>query len=134
MKSLQRFKSLKSLAASFALLLSGDAIWAANDRVPIHQGLVSINVGGQALIAADGRNFSEDVCDRKIMPQSSCRTMAGMKGTQDPLLYQSYRSGPQNYRFDVPEGRYAVTLHFAEPATGVGADSVFHVEIGGWRV
>ena len=134
MKSLQRFKSLKSLAASFALLLSGDAIWAANDRVPIHQGLVSINVGGQALIAADGRNFSEDVCDRKIMPQSSCRTMAGMKGTQDPLLYQSYRSGPQNYRFDVPEGRYAVTLHFAEPATGVGADSVFHVEIGGRRV
>ena len=68
MKSLQRFKSLKSLAASFALLLSGDAIWAANDRVPIHQGLVSINVGGQALIAADGRSLMQSEQSEAAIP------------------------------------------------------------------
>lgn len=35
-------------------------------------------------------------------------------GTSNDPLYQTQRMNPEQYRFDVPDGQYEVTLHFAE--------------------
>ena len=39
---------------------------------------------------------------------------AGVSGTSDDPLYQHYRETPADYRFDVDNGDYEVTLRFAE--------------------
>ncbi|HEX9824688.1 MAG TPA: S8 family serine peptidase [Actinomycetota bacterium] len=48
-------------------------------------------------------------------------------GTTDDALYRAIRLDPGSYRFDVPDGRYAVTLRFAEPAKRAAGTRVFDV-------
>ncbi|XVV15178.1 glycoside hydrolase family 2 TIM barrel-domain containing protein [Actinoplanes sp. CA-131856] len=53
-------------------------------------------------------------------------------GTEEDPLYQTYRKGMTAYRFDVPDGRYEVTLRFAEISA---TDSrVFDVALNGTPV
>ena len=49
--------------------------------------------------------------------------------TQTPL-YFTFQSGMSAYRFDVPDGSYAVTLMFAEPSAKPG-ERVFDVSVNG---
>ncbi len=53
-------------------------------------------------------------------------------GTHDDTLYQTFRYGREKlrYRFAVPDGRYRVELHFAEPWYGRGGG----VDARGWRL
>jgi beta-galactosidase len=63
--------------------------------------------------------------------------------TEEDPLYQTYRKGMSAYRFDVPDGRYRVTLRFAEitsagdtggDGTAVPApDGTVRVPVG-WRI
>ncbi|MEV4351043.1 glycoside hydrolase family 2 TIM barrel-domain containing protein [Actinoplanes sp. NPDC049596] len=64
-------------------------------------------------------------------------------GTDEDPLYQTYRKGMTAYRFDVPDGRYRVTLRFAEitSAGDTGGDGTAVPAPGGtvqvpvgWRV
>ncbi|XVU27944.1 glycoside hydrolase family 2 TIM barrel-domain containing protein [Actinoplanes sp. CA-054009] len=48
-------------------------------------------------------------------------------GTDEDPLYQTYRKGMTAYRFDVPDGRYEVTLRFA----GVEGPAAFDVALNG---
>ena len=45
---------------------------------------------------------------------TSHHTTDPIGNTQDDPLYQSERYGDFSYKFDVPDGRYDITLHFAE--------------------
>lgn len=66
-----------------------------------------------------------------------------VNGSEEDPLYQTYRKGMSAYRFDVPDGRYRVTLRFAEitsagdiggDGTAVPApDGAVQVPVG-WRV
>ena len=126
---------LVGLYAQVVTLLgfSGAAMAAVDGSRPppsALQGVVSLNVGGKAYVASDGRHFSGDDCAVE-QPDSACANMASIKGTQHIPLYQSYRLGEQTYDFEVPDGDYAVTLHFAEPFDQAVGSRVFDVRIQG---
>jgi len=52
----------------------------------------------------------------------------------DPRLYDSYRTGQFSYRVPVPDGKYKVTLRFAEPTASAAGERVFDVSVNGKRV
>jgi hypothetical protein len=95
--------------------------------------------GGGAYTDAEGNLWS---ADRAYSPGSWGYVGGSSYGVSDPIantqddpLYQSQRYGDFSYKFDVPNGRYDVTLHFAEiyyPA-GPGGRR-FDVYIEGLRV
>jgi len=52
-------------------------------------------------------------------------------GTDQPALYENYRSGIAAYRVPVANGRYRVTLHLFEPAEDAAGKRVFDVAVSG---
>jgi len=57
-----------------------------------------------------------------------------IKGTADQPLYYSYLDSLQGYRFDVKDGKYNVTLYFAESKDLLPGQRVFDVTINGQPV
>ncbi len=55
-------------------------------------------------------------------------------GTTDDLLFQKYREIVGEYRFQVPNGTYQVTLRFAEFTVTNATDRRMHITIEGTRV
>lgn len=53
-----------------------------------------------------------------------------ISGTTEPPVYFTYRTGPDAYRIDVPDGRYEVELRFAEPTAAPG-ERVFGIALNG---
>ncbi len=49
--------------------------------------------------------------------RQSCGTDRNIINTNDDPIYQTQQVGIQSYRFDVPNGRYEIILHFAELTT-----------------
>ena len=62
------------------------------------------------------------------------RTHHRIFNTGEEPLFQSAHTGEATYRFDVPPGRYAVELGFAEPAHDAAGERVFDVRLNGRRV
>jgi len=59
-------------------------------------------------------------------------TSQRVKGTDDSPLYQSQRFGQSfSYIFDLPNGKYKVTLHFAETLMDIGGIEFFDIYIQG---
>lgn len=56
--------------------------------------------------------------------------------TNCPLIYESERYSMDDYKFDVPSGKYTVILHFAETYEGIYGEGerVFSVSINGKKV
>ena len=56
--------------------------------------------------------------------------------TNCPLIYESERYSMDDYKFDVPSGKYTVILHFAETYEGIYGEGerVFDVSINGKEV
>lgn len=59
---------------------------------------------------------------------------AEIAGTDDDPLYRSVRYDVGAYRFDLPDGKYAVTLKFCEPHYGEVHKRSFSVDLQGKRV
>lgn len=55
-------------------------------------------------------------------------------GATQPELYSAYREGAFQYRVPVPDGRWLVTLHFAEPDASLAATRTFSVKAEGASV
>ena len=87
----------------------------------------AINVGGPPYSSTDGIDFEADE-DRV---SGAAATLDGIKGSQDPFLYESLRSGEVSVSRAVPNGSYDVTLYFAEPAEVSGGGRVFDALIEG---
>lgn len=64
----------------------------------------------------------------------STRTHHRIFNTGEDPLFQSARTGEATYRVEVPPGRYAVELGFAEPAHDAAGERVFDVRLNGRRV
>jgi beta-galactosidase len=97
-------------------------------------------------VAGDGRRFgsdnfflggSGDKLQRGEAGEIGPENLAGagatkFEGTQDPLLYQHYRSGSFGYGIPLENGSYEVTLGFVEPdAQVVAGERTFDVLAGG---
>lgn len=102
---------------------------------------VSINVGSNAqYFDASGNIWIED----RPYSKGSFGYIGGnasffargeiIKGTPDVPLYYSYLDSLQGYRLDVKDGRYKVTLYFAESKDLQPGQRVFDVTINGQTV
>lgn len=81
-------------------------------------GIVRINAGGELYTDTEGNEW---IADQPYGPNTCGYEEGGLYSTADPIgntendaLYQTERWGMTAYRFDVPNGDYEVTLHFAE--------------------
>lgn len=63
--------------------------------------------------------------------QAGGQTAADIQGTTDDAIYQTHHFGPAGmaYRFEVPNGRYTVKLHFAETYWTQAGQRVFDVQV-----
>lgn len=60
--------------------------------------------------------------------RASYGTDKAINGTDDDPLYQTQQTGIEQYKLDVPPGRYELTLHFAELQGGVVKGLVYNLE------
>lgn len=100
---------------------------------------IRVNCGGESYNDRSGNKWERD---QEYRPGSWGYDYGGyaitystsIRGTNDDPLYQAERNALENYRFDVPDGKYVVTLKFAELYYRHEGERIFHVAIEGKRV
>jgi len=121
--------ALGLLSRHFALLTS--ALLAAGCEGKPDTDLVwAVNVGGAAYTGIDGTEY---VAEESVSGGTRGR-METVKGSQDPLLYQTYREGDIEIAHPIANGTYDITFHFAEPDEVGGNERVFDGFAEGNRV
>lgn len=116
---------LVSAVVIFTVLNSGcsgeevmsDKVWA-------------INVGGDAYVDMDGINYDAE----SHVQGGHVGTLDIIKGSQDSVLYQTYRRGDVRVTRPMENGVYDITFHFAEPDEVKGEERVFDIVVQGQRV
>ncbi|RYD75144.1 MAG: glycoside hydrolase family 2, partial [Sphingobacteriales bacterium] len=58
-------------------------------------------------------------------------TDKNIKFTGNDPIYQTQQTGLENYKFDVPDGAYELTLHFAELLGGTVSGLLYNLDAGG---
>ena len=113
-------RGLGALLGSFVLgacdagRADSDPVWA-------------VNVGGPAYTALDGTLYVADAS----VTGGKIGTLDRVKGSQDPILYRTFREGDVAVAHPVGDGTYDVTLHFAEPGEIGGGERVFDAYVEG---
>lgn len=107
-----------------------NAAKAKGASVSARQLVWAVNVGGKAYRSVDGTPFEAD----SAVAGGDVRALQTVKGSQDPQLYRSYRVGAITIAKPIPNGRYDVTFHFAEPERVKGGARVFDAFCEGRRV
>ncbi len=95
-------------------------------RLPIR-----INAGGDSYTDGKGQKWAKD---DGYSGGEQFEEDARITGTKDGELYQNERFGDFSYAFKVPNGRYTVTLKFAELYWTEPSKRIFTVEIEGEKV
>ncbi|MET3654660.1 glycoside hydrolase family 2 TIM barrel-domain containing protein [Dyella japonica] len=119
--------------------LSDSVTWHAPDAA----NGVRIKAGSlTGVTTADGQRFGSDTFfvggEGKVLnpfrrgaqeegPDVAVKTITGAK---ESALYAAYREGRFQYRVPMPNGRWLVTLHFAEPDASLAATRTFSVKAG----
>lgn len=100
-------------------------------EAPPHRTLVwAVNLGGPAYLATDGTQYEAESAVRG----GQAKTLQTVKGSQDSLLYQTYRVGDVQVARSIPNGTYDLTFHFAEPEDVQGGARVFDAFVEDKRV
>ncbi|GAA0858597.1 hypothetical protein GCM10009114_28800 [Aliiglaciecola litoralis] len=73
--------------------------------------VLAINVGGDEYAGFDGIRYIQD----RLSTQAQKAQSDGIKGSQDPTLYKSYRVGDMELAIPLENGLYDITFKFAEP-------------------
>jgi subtilisin family serine protease len=105
--------------------------------VPTYQ--TGVDAGGNATVSSNGDIY---LADRRygtgpygyLGGTSRRSTTQPIAGTPDQGLFQDLRLSMDGYRFDVPNGRYQVDLHFAELQRTAVDQRRFEVSIEGEQV
>ncbi|MCK5740081.1 malectin, partial [bacterium] len=86
------------------------------EKVPPYT--MRINAGGGNYTDVSGLSWTADqafaVGSYGYIAGEPGRTYDNITNTEADILYQTERFGMEAYRFEVPEGTYEITLHFAE--------------------
>ncbi len=83
----------------------------------------AVNVGGPAYDGVDGTRYEAEVS----VTGGEQGVMESVKGSQDPSLYMTYRTGDIRIDRPVANGTYDITFHFAEPEEVGGGERLFDV-------
>jgi hypothetical protein len=92
---------------------------------------VDANSGGAAFTDLTGKVWT---ADKSYMGGTAWSTTHGVTGTTTPQIYQSCRYGNFYYFTSLPNGKYTVTLKFAEISRTGAGQRVFNVQINGASV
>ncbi|MGB5353714.1 MAG: family 16 glycosylhydrolase [Woeseia sp.] len=87
----------------------------------------AVNIGGPSYVGIDGTEYEAE----NSVGGGVVGTMELVKGSQDPALYRTFREGDIKISRQIPNGRYDVTFHFAEPRDYGGGDRVLTAYING---
>jgi beta-glucanase (GH16 family) len=90
----------------------------------------AVNVGGLAYEGLDGTRYEAEAS----ISGGETGRIESIKGSQDPVLYQTYRAGDVRVDHPVANGIYDLTLHFAEPEQIGGGERLFDAFAEGRRV
>ena len=90
----------------------------------------AVNVGGPAYMAVDGTAYEAE----SAVTGGAVKRLDTVKGSQDSDLYRTYRVGPIEVGRPMPNGRYDVTFHFAEPEDIPGGARRFDAFVEGRQV
>jgi hypothetical protein len=105
---------------------------------PPQSGNYRVNTGGGSYTDGDGKQWSADQAYRTggwgYSGGASYGRAASIAKTADDVLYQTERYGNFSYRFDVANGKYDVTLHFAEIYWNGSGERKFTVSLEGQPV
>ena len=71
----------------------------------------AVNIGGPGYTALDGTHFVGE----QSVSGGTVGEIGVVKGSQDPVLYQSYREGDIEISHGMANGTYDITFHFVEP-------------------
>ena len=97
-----------------------------------------INCGGITYTDTAGRVWMGDKAYQTdswgFVSGNAGASFTEVSGTDDDLLYQTYRDAPEEYRFTVPDGLYVITLRFAEFAANEPNTRVFRIATEGVTV
>ncbi|RYD14557.1 MAG: hypothetical protein EOP90_13020 [Lysobacteraceae bacterium] len=107
-----------------------DSLLATRSGPPPEPGTVvaAINAGGPAYVGADGTAYLADTAFEGGSTQVSAHAVAN---TEDDALYNDWRWGDFAYRLPLPDGPYAVELHFADTYNSAAGQRVFDASIEG---
>lgn len=83
----------------------------------------AINVGGPAYEATDGTKY---LAERSVSGGVASKLKA-VKGSQDPVLFMTYREGDIEVSHPIKNDLYDITFFFAEPKDSERGDRVFDV-------
>lgn len=87
----------------------------------------AVNVGGEAYDSSDNVHYEAD----NAAIGGAIGILETVKGSQDPELYRTFRFGDIAVNKALPNGRYDLVLHFAEPDEIGGRERLFSIVING---
>jgi len=90
----------------------------------------AVNIGGEQYQGLDGITYQSDT----LALENPKGTVSSIKGSQDSVLFQSYRSGNINIQQLIDNGSYELIFKFAEPKEIAVGERVFDVYAQGQLV
>ncbi len=84
----------------------------------------AVNIGGPEYLATDGTLYEAESPQSGVSGGSTGR-LETVKGSQDPLLYRTFREGAVKIAQPLAPGTYDVTFHFAEHEKLGGGERLF---------
>ena len=120
----------RSLIACTAIILGACRPAHSPEPKAPESGVWAINVGGGGYQSSDAIAYSAE----ESVNGGTFGTMDEVKGSQDPELYKTYRSGDVRVDHPIADGTYELTFHFAEPDDVQGGERVFSAFAEGSKV
>jgi beta-glucanase (GH16 family) len=112
-------------SVAFAVLLA-----SCDSTRPTTDVAWAVNIGGPAYTAVDGTRYAAE----QSTSGGTIGEIGVVKGSQDPVLYQSYREGDVEIARTFANGTYDITFHFAEPDDIARDERIFDAIVEGQRV
>ena len=90
----------------------------------------AVNIGGPAYKSVDGTSYEAE----SAVHGGTVGRISQVKGSQDPELYRTFRTGDVRVTRPLQSGTYDITFHFAEPGDVAAGERVFDAFVEGERV
>ena len=90
----------------------------------------AVNIGGPGYSSVDGTRYAAE----QSTSGGTIGEIGAVQGSQDPVLYQSYREGDVEIAHAIANGIFDITFHFAEPAAIPRDERIFDVFAEGEKV
>jgi beta-glucanase (GH16 family) len=90
----------------------------------------AVNIGGPAYKSVDGTSYEAE----SAVHGGTVGRISQVKGSQDPELYRTFRTGDVRVTRPLQNGTYDITFHFAEPGDVAAGERVFDAFVEGERV